>query len=170
MILEINRNARVDAVLQVGGVTETVEVKADAAAVETAQPALGNVVTNKEIETLPLVNRDLYTLLTLTAGVDNTDAATDNFGAPMQATAINGSPNSSIGSVNYTLDGSSNTNGLRNTGNTIPNPDAVQEFKVVTNSYSAEYGRFGGGQVSMVTKSGTNRMSAHSSSSSATTS
>jgi hypothetical protein len=159
VVLEINRNARVDAVLQVGGVTETVEVQADVSAVETAQPALGNVVTNKEIETLPLVNRDLYTLLTLTAGVDTTDAATDNFGAPMQATLMNGSPNSSIGSVNYTLDGSSNTNGLRNTGNTIPNPDAVQEFKVVTNGYSAEYGRFGGGQVSMVTKSGTNRIS-----------
>lgn len=159
VVLEINRNARVDAVLQIGVVTETVEVKADAAMVETTRPALGVAVTNQDIENLPLVNRDLYTLLTLTPGVDASDPATDNFGSPMQATIINGSPNSSIGSVNYTLDGGSNTNGLRNTGNVAPNPDAIQEFRVVTNSYSAEYGRFAGGQVSMISKSGSNRMS-----------
>ena len=74
----------------------------------------------------------------------------------MQVTLVNGSPNSSIGSVNYTLDGGSNTNGLRNTGNVAPNPDAVQEFRVITNSYPADQGRFGGGSVTMVTKSGTN--------------
>lgn len=159
VVLEINRNALVDAVLQVGGVNETVEVKSDVAMVETTQPAIGQVVTNKEIDNLPLVNRDVYTLLTLTAGVDTTDTATDNFGAPMQVTIINGSPNSSIGSVNYTLDGASNTNGLRNTGNVAPNPDAIQEFRVVTNSYSAEYGRFAGGQVSMISKSGSNQVS-----------
>ena len=60
--------------------------------------------------------------------------------------------------MNYSLDGGSNTNGLRNTGNVAPNPDAVQEFRVVTNSYSAEYGRFAGGVVNMVTKSGTNQL------------
>ena len=81
IVLEVNRNARVDAVLQVGSVNETVEVTADAALVETANPALGQTVTNKDIDTLPLVNRDVYTLLTLTAGVDTTGQATDSFGA-----------------------------------------------------------------------------------------
>src|SRR5437764_609808 len=116
----------------------------------------GQTITNTEIDNLPLVNRDIYTLLTLTAGVDTTDQATDNFGAPMQVTIVNGSPNSGIGSVNYSLNGGSNTNGLRNTGNVAPNPDAIQEFRVITNSYPADEGRFGGATVTMVRKSGTN--------------
>ena len=158
IVLEVNRNAKVDAVLQVGAVTETVEVTADAAMVETTNPALGQVVTNHDIDNMPLVNRDVYTLLTLTAGVDTTGQATDSFGAPMQVTLVNGSPNSGIGSVNYNLDGGSNTNGLRNTGNVAPNPDAVQEFRVTTSSYPADEGRFGGGTVTMITKSGTNQL------------
>ena len=158
IVLEVNRNARVDAVLQLGSITETVEVKSDAPIVETTVPALGLTVTNTEIENMPLVNRDIYTLLTLTAGVDTTGQATDNFGAPMQVTVVNGSPNSGIGSVNYNLNGGSNTNGLRNTGNVAPNPDAIQEFRVTTNSYPADEGRFGGASVSMVTKSGTNQV------------
>ncbi|MEO8368177.1 MAG: carboxypeptidase regulatory-like domain-containing protein [Candidatus Solibacter sp.] len=159
IILEVNRNARVDAVLQVGAMTESVEVKADAATVETSVPGLGQTTTNTEIDNLPLVNRDIYTLLNLTAGVDTTDQATDNFGAPMQVTIVNGSPNSGIGSVNYNLNGGSNINGLRNTGNSAPNPDAIQEFRVLTNSFPADEGRFGGATVTMISKSGTNRYS-----------
>ncbi len=158
VVLEVNRNPKVDAVLQVGAVTETVEVTADAAMVETTVPALGQTVNSQDIEELPLVNRDVYSLLTLVAGVDFTGQATDNFGAPQQQTYINGSPNASVGSVNYNLDGGTNSNGLRNTGNSIPNPDAVDQFRVVTNSYSAEYGRFAGGVVDVVTKSGTNNL------------
>jgi hypothetical protein len=60
--------------------------------------------------------------------------------------------------VNYYLDGGNNTSGLRNTGNPAPNPDSVQEFRVVTNSYGAEYGRYAGGIVDVVTKSGTNQL------------
>jgi outer membrane receptor protein involved in Fe transport len=156
IILEVNRNARVDAKLQLGNVSETVEVTADAAQIETSRPAVGFTIQNEDIENLPLVNRDVYSLLTLTPGVDLTQQATDSFGAPQQQTLLNGSPNSGIGSVNYTMDGGSNMSGLRNTGNVVPNPDAVQEFRAITNSYSAEYGRFAGGVVDMVTKSGTN--------------
>ena len=154
--LEVGGRARVDAVLQVGATTDVIEVTAGAPVVETTSPSLGQVITNKDIDNLPLVNRDLYTLLTLTAGIDSSDAAADNFGAPMQATIVNGSPNSGIGSVNYTLNGGSNTNGLRNTGNAVPNPDAIQEFRVITNSFPADEGRFGGASVTMVSKSGTN--------------
>src|SRR5947209_5874376 len=85
VVLEVNRNARVDGLLQVGAVNETVEVKADAAMVETTMPALGQTINNTDIENLPLVNRDLYSLLYLTAGVDYSEAQTDNFGSPMQA-------------------------------------------------------------------------------------
>src|SRR6266566_215216 len=104
VVLEVNRNPKVDAVLQVGAVTETVEVTADAAMVETTVPALGQTVNSQDIEELPLVNRDVYSLLTLVAGVDFTGQATDNFGAPQQQTYINGSPNASVGSVNYNLE------------------------------------------------------------------
>ncbi len=157
IVLEVGANARIDATLAVGAVTDSIVVdEAVAPIVETTSPSLGQVVTNTEINNLPLVNRDIYTLLSLTAGVDTTDAAADNFGAPMQVTIVNGAPNSGIGSVNYTLNGGSNTNGLRNTGNVAPNPDAIQEFRVQTNSFPADEGRFGGGTVTMLTKSGTN--------------
>ena len=154
--LEVGASVRIDAALALGAQVDTLVIDASTPVVETASVTLGQVVTNAEIDNLPLVNRDIYTLLTLTAGIDSSDAATDNFGAPMQATLVNGSPNSGIGSVNYTLNGGSNTNGLRNTGNVAPNPDAIQEFRVQTNSYPADEGRFGGATVTMVTKSGTN--------------
>ncbi len=156
LTLEVGGNAQIEARLEVGTMTEIVEVTADAPMVETTSPALGDVVTNAEIDNLPLVNRDVYTLLTLTAGIDTTDAATDNFGAPMQVTLVHGAPNSGIGSVNYSLNGGSNTNGLRNTGNVPPNPDAIREFRVQTSSFPADEGRFGGATVTMLTKSGTN--------------
>jgi hypothetical protein len=156
VVLEVNRNARIDAALTAGAVTETVSVTADAPLVETSNPALGQTINNQDILNLPLVNRDIYSLLELTAGVDTTFQATDNFGAPMRVTLVNGSSNGGAGSVNYSLDGGTNASGLRNTGNQVPNPDAVREFRVITNSYSAEYGRFAGGVVDVVTKSGTN--------------
>src|SRR5262245_53794191 len=156
IVLEVNRNARIDPALEAGAVSETVSITSDAPLVETSNATLGQTTTNAQIVNLPLVNRDVYTLLELTAGVDST---TNNniFGSPAQVTTVNGSPNNGGGTVNYYLDGGSNTNGLRNTGNSLPNPDAVQEFRVITNSYSAEYGRFAGGVVDVVTKSGANQ-------------
>ena len=59
-----------------------------------------------------------------------------------------------MGTVNFQLDGGNNTAGLRGTGNPAPNPEAVQEFRVLTNGYSAEYGRYSAGVVDVVTKSG----------------
>lgn len=153
--VEVGRNARVDPVLELGAVAESVEIKADSPLVETATAQLGRTVTQDEVLNLPLVNRNVYSLLSLTAGVDRSDSTT-TFGYPSQVTIINGSPDAGAGAVNYYLDGGTNVGGLRNTGNPVPNPDAVQEFRVVTNSYSAEYGRFGGGAVDVITKSGTN--------------
>jgi Carboxypeptidase regulatory-like domain len=74
IVLEVNRNARVDPVIEVGGVTETVSITADAPLINTTDASVGHTVDNKEILTLPLVNRDLYTLLTLTPGVDQADS------------------------------------------------------------------------------------------------
>jgi hypothetical protein len=155
IVLEVDRNARVDPRLEVGAVTEIVDVKADAPLVETTNATLGHTVSNAEIINLPLVNRNVYSLLDLTPGVDNTQSEND-FGPQGQETSINGSANGGLGGVQYTLDGGSNNMGLRNAGNPAPNPDAVQEFRVTTHNFDAEYGRFAGGVVNVVTKSGTN--------------
>ncbi|MBI4903021.1 MAG: TonB-dependent receptor [Acidobacteria bacterium] len=155
--LEINRTARVNAVLEIGMVTESVTVSSDAPLVNTADAAIGRTVGNAEIANLPLVNRDVYALLSLTPGVESSENG-NAFGFPEQRTSINGSSYQGTGTVNYFLDGGNNTTGLRGTGNMAPNPDAVQEFRVVTNSYGAEFGRFAGGVVDVITRSGSNAL------------
>ncbi len=156
-VLDVQRNARVDAVLEVGSVTETVTVTSDVLQVNTFDPSLGRTVENSEIINSPLVNRNVYSLLTLTPGVELSESV-NPLGSPGQRTLINGSPDAGTGSVNYYLDGGTNMSGLRNLGNAVPNPDAVQEFRVITNGYSAEFGRFAGGVVDVITKSGTNTL------------
>jgi hypothetical protein len=155
VILEINVSARVDAVLDVGTLSEQVEVTAATPQVNTYNAQIGRTVDNSEIVNLPIVNRNVYTLLSLTPGVDSNNNSIV-LGYPEQRTMINGGVDGGAGSVNYYLDGGTNMTGLRNTGNIAPNPDAVQEFRVVTNSYSAEYGRFASGVINILTKSGTN--------------
>ncbi|RPJ57531.1 MAG: TonB-dependent receptor [Acidobacteria bacterium] len=156
VVLDINRDARVDATLSIGEQSETISVASDAPLVNTTDASIGRTVNNAEIQNLPLVNRDVYTLLSLTPGVNATDA-TNPLGSPAEIVVVNGS-SSGTGSISYYLDGGNNTAGLRNTGNSVPNPDAVQEFRVITNNYSSEFGRFAGGMVDVVTKSGTNTM------------
>lgn len=156
IVLEVGRNARVDAALAVGGITEVVSIVSDAPLVETRSASLSRTVGQNEVLNLPLVNRDLYSLLSLTGGVSSNDSS-NSLGGPEQLTTINGSSRAQVGSVNFQLDGGNNTAGLRGTGNPAPNPEAVQEFRVITNSYAAEYGRYQAGVVDVVTKSGTNQ-------------
>src|SRR5262245_26938982 len=153
--LEVGRNARVDATLALGAVSETVSVVGDSPLVDTASATLARTVGQNEVLNLPLVNRDLYALLSITGGVTS-NSSQNALGGPEQNTTINGSGNAQMGTVNFQLDGGNNTAGLRGTGNPAPNPEAVQEFRVHTNGYSAEYGRFSAGVVDIVTKSGTN--------------
>lgn len=156
IVIEVGRNARVDATIETGGVEEVVSVVADAPLVETNSASLSRIVGQNEVLNLPLVNRDLYALLSLTGGVSSNDPS-NSLGGPEQLTTINGSSRAQVGSVNFQLDGGNNTAGLRGTGNPAPNPEAVQEFRVITNSYAAEYGRYQAGIVDVVTKSGTNQ-------------
>jgi hypothetical protein len=154
--LDVGRNARIDAVLAPGDVSEVVSVVSDAPLVETTTASLSRAVSQNEVLNLPLVNRDLYSLLSITGGVTSNDAS-NSLGGPEQTTTINGSQKAQIGTVNFQLDGGNNTAGLRGTGNPAPNPEAIQEFRVITSSYSAEYGRYPAGVVDVVTKSGTNQ-------------
>jgi hypothetical protein len=153
--LQINVPTRVDARLDVGQISESVEVSAAAVSVNTDNAQIGRTVETAEITSLPIVGRNVYTLLSLTPGVSS-NSNSIVLGFPEQRTMINGGVDGGAGSVNYYLDGGNNMTGLRNTGNIAPNPDAVEEFRVVTNSYSAEYGRFAGGMVNIITRSGTN--------------
>src|SRR3954452_12752092 len=166
IVLSVNDTARVDAAMAVGGLTETVNVEAASADVNTATADLSKTVDAAAIQSLPLVDRNIYSLLDLTPGVqsNNNGAAAASSGTnslvlgfPEQRTLINGGADGGTGSVNYYLDGDINMTGLRNTGNILPNPDAIQEFRVQTNSYNAEYGRYASGVINVVTKSGTNQ-------------
>jgi hypothetical protein len=156
IVLDLGRNARVDATLGPGAVQETISVVADAPIVETSSAALSRRVGQNEVLNLPLVNRDIYSLLSITGGVTSNDNS-NSLGGPEQLTTINGSQRAQIGSVAFQLDGGNNTAGLRGTGNPAPNPEAVQELRVITNNYAAEYGRYPAGVVDVVTKSGTNQ-------------
>ena len=166
IVLNVNDTARVDAALSIGGVAETVTVDGEAPAVNTSTSDISRTIDAAAIESLPLVDRNVYTLLDLTPGVqsNNNGVASASSGTnslilgfPEQRTLINGGADGGTGSVNYYLDGGINMTGLRNTGNILPNPDAIQEFKVQTNSYNVEYGRFSSGIINVVTKSGTNK-------------
>ena len=154
--IDVAARVRVDAVMQVGATSENVIVEGDAPLVNTADAQIGRTIQNIEIVQMPLVNRDVYSLLNLTPGVEmNTTANTVGF--RQTTVAINGSGDGGAGSVAYYLDGGANMTGLRNTGNATPNADAIQEFRVITNGYGAEFGRFTAGVVDVVTKSGTNQ-------------
>ena len=156
IVLEVGRNARVDATIEPGTVAEVVSVVADSPLIEASTASISRTVNQSDVLNMPLVNRDLYTLLSLTGGVTSNDGS-NSLGGPEQTTTINGSQKAQIGTVNFQLDGGNNTAGLRGTGNPAPNPEAVQEFRVITNNYAAEHGRYPAGIVDVVTKSGTNQ-------------
>ncbi len=157
ILLEVGRNARIDATIEPGSVAESVSVVGNAPLIETTESSISRTVGQNEVLNLPLVNRDLYSLLSITGGVTSNENS-NSLGGPEQLTTINGSQKAQVGSVNFQLDGGNNTAGLRGTGNPAPNPEAVQEFRVITNNYAAEYGRYPAGVIDVVTKSGTNQL------------
>ena len=147
-----------DLALQVGDVTETVEVQAAALALETATSSLGQVIDNRKILDLPLNGRNTLALVALTPGVQ----PMGGFGGLPATGNAYGQGNFSVsGSRGLTteviLDGAPVNASLFNAPAFIPSVDAVEEFKVQTNNFSAEFGRTGGGVVNVVMKSGTNR-------------
>ena len=153
-------------ILTIGEATQTVEVTEAPPLVETTTAELGRTVSPNEIISLPLVNRNAYAELSLTAGVMSNSASaqsnpsgTPNFqdAVPSTEVIVNGGIDAGVPMVSYYLDGGINMTGLRNYGNPLPNPDALQEFRIETNNFAAQYGRMSGAVVTAVTKSGTNR-------------
>ena len=147
--LQINQVMRVDPVLEVGSSAESVVVTVQSSIVETVNPTLGQSVTSRPIVNLPLNGRNVLSLALLQAGV------TETTGPSSGGFSVAGGRGDSI---TYLLDGGNNNNLLSNLAVLNPNPDMVAEFRILTSNYTAEYGRNGGGIVSVVTKSGTNQL------------
>ena len=150
--LEINQTLRIDVALEVGAVTDVVNVEGGASAVETQNATIGATVSGDAISALPLNGRNTLDLLATQPGVTpkDTDATRQAGGY-----SIGGGRSDS---VTYLLDGGLNNHLIDNGIVINPNPDAVGEFRVLQSNYAAEYGRTGGGIVSLVVKSGTNSL------------
>jgi outer membrane receptor protein involved in Fe transport len=157
IVLTGAQQAALSFALPIGSETSTVTVTDDVPLVNEGNSTLGRTIDNREVDNLPLVNRDAYALLNLVPGVQNVTNE-NSIGLPMEHVVINGSSDNMVGQVTYYLDGGINMTGVRATGNFIPNPDAIDQFDVQTNNFSAQYGRTGAGVVSVLTKSGTNKV------------
>ena len=152
--LHVNDRLEVNGKLTVGGVSETVEVTAEQVFVQPTA-ALQNLVASKQVEELPLNNRNFVQLATLAPGVSSD--LSDEVGIGLTSTvsiSVNGARRNA---VNWLVDGVSNVDvGSNITLLSTPTLESVQEFKIITSSYAAEWPRSGGGIVNVVTKSGTN--------------
>jgi hypothetical protein len=159
IVLDVNANARVDAPLAMGESTETVEVTGEASGVDTRSATVGELVDRARVEELPLNGRNSMQLAQVVPGVTNILAA------PTVQTQSRSGPSITVSGGRDTqnefrLDGVSWKNITQNTGLNLPNPDALQEFQILTSSSSAEYGRNSGGIFLAVTRAGTNQFHA----------
>ena len=144
----------VNPVLELGEVTQTVEVQAAAAQVETTSTQLGAVVNSRAVVNLPLNSRDTYQLLQLQPGVQSQQgydlfAGSENAGV----VSVNGGRGRSN---NFNVNGGDANDLFISTPAVEPSPDTIEEFRVLTNTFDAEYGRNSGSVVNVVTKGGTN--------------
>ena len=161
MILQVGDRGRLDVTLGVGGLAEAVTVEAARRLLNTDQAALGTVLDQNAIAKLPLAIRNWDDLLALVAGVQG-DRYSEEGGATAlgRTGGVNVHGNRSLQN-NFLLDGVDNNSISTNvqelsTQVSRPSIDSIQEFKVVTSPYSAEYGRSPGAAISVTTKSGTN--------------
>jgi len=156
IVLQVNDNRRIDVALEVGDISTRILVEATAAAVETSNATIKNVVDGKRVLELPLNGRNVLQLGTLVPGV--VTAGTSLAGNSKQAAnnqkfSINGSRQNS---TRFTLDGGDNQDNLTNVNGTYPFPDAVEEFSVQTAGAGAASGKSAAGAVNVITKGGTN--------------
>jgi len=156
--VQVNEITRVDVALEVGQTVETVTVSGTVVTVDTTTAALRGVVDQMRIAALPLNGRNPTQLMRLIVGVQADPRADVTSGTTypgLVPVSVNGGR---ANTTNYILDGGQNNDHYSNAPNPMPNPDALQEFSVHTNNFSAELGRNLGGVVNAVTKSGTNEI------------
>ncbi len=153
VVLEVGQQARINVELQVGDVTQTLEVAGRPSLVNTESNLIGGVINQSRVVSLPLNGRNFMELTTLTAGIaeGTGSAAIVNKRAPTAA----GMPHQDN---NYQLDGADNKEAFFNSWNLGPSVDAIQEFSIQVGQYSAEFGSGGGAVINVVTKSGSNQL------------
>lgn len=151
VVLEVGSQVRADVELQVGEVSQAIEIESRAALVNTENNQIGGVINQSRVVSLPLNGRNFMELTTLTAGMGEGtgSAAIVNKRAPTAA----GMPHQDN---NYQLDGADNKEAFFNSWNLGPSVDAIQEFSIQVGQYSAEFGGVGS-VINVVTKSGTNQ-------------
>lgn len=154
--VRVNDRLRVDLTLTLGSISESIQVSGAAPLVESETGAIGTVIDNRKIVNIPLNTRNPFQLALLSPGV----VPSPNFGNAFN-TSANFIINGNRGNVSeMMIDGITNSVPAANpilVVTMFPSPDALEEFKVQTNGYGAEYGRSGGGLINMVIKSGTNQ-------------
>src|ERR1700722_1953833 len=161
--LQVNESREVNFTLSPGAVTESVDVNANVVTVETANPSLGQVITAQQVAELPLNGRDFVQLATLTPGtVQETNPSSFFNGGPSSEVSARGSYSLSVGgsraqSTDWLLDGVDNNELTAGGIAILPSIDAINEFKVLTYNYSAEWGTRAGPTVLVTTKSGSNQ-------------
>jgi Carboxypeptidase regulatory-like domain/TonB-dependent Receptor Plug Domain len=152
--LEINQTLKIDIKLEVGSTAESVTVESTTGTVETINPTLASTVSERTVQDMPLNGRNALDLALLQPGVLPADNPANGSGGTggMQFSIGGGRSDSNT----FVLDGGLNNDLLDNGVVYNPNPDSIQEFKVLTSNFTAEYGRNAGGIITEVTKSGTN--------------
>jgi len=160
IVLQVGGNVQVNAALTLGSVSQSVEVTANAAMVETTQTSIAEVIDEKRIMELPLNGRQATDLILLAGGADVPASAAGRFltthdYATATAVSINGGQENGN---NYLLDGGDHNDSHSNVNLPFPFPDALQEFSVQTDGVSARYGLHPYAVVNAVTKSGTNQI------------
>ncbi len=157
VVVTVNSKPTVDIALEVGQVTESVTVAADAAMVESSTGEVGRLVTGEQATKLQLNGRNFAQLLALIPGVSTSNRSSfdlfGGFGSNMSAQSINGSRNYTF---SWNIDGADNKDNGGGGNNFVNiNPDAIAEFKVLTTNYSSEYGQNSGAVINLALKSGT---------------
>jgi len=160
--IHVNQQATLDIKLQVGAVSDAVEVHAQAEQLDQSSSALGGVISTKQVEDLPLNNRQVFSLAVLTPGVTPPTAG----GSAPDSTRFNYAVGFAVDgafreSSKVLVDGQDVTLNVNNPSfngvSSVPGVDAVQEFKVQSNAFSAEFGRAAGGVINVTLRSGTNQ-------------
>ena len=159
--LEVGQKLALDVALKVGPVKEGINVNASSDIVRSTDASVGEVVEPKSIQELPLNGRMLIDLVLTVPGAHvgfgaQTGQTNPLYWRPGQRSAVvigGARPNANF----FLLDGATNTDPTFNTQNFSPSPDSVMEFQVVTSSYTADLGGAGGGQINIVTRSGTSQ-------------
>lgn len=171
LVLDVNAALVVDVSLKVGQVKEMVEVSAGAIHVETASSQLGEVIESHAITSVPLVARSYTDLLALQPGVVPVASQmtggyaglfnSAGFAVPLPSGDLNGGALSVNGqreaNNGFLLNGATVQEGGYGGTTAVPNLDSIAEFRILTNNYDAEYGNYSGGQINVITKSGSNR-------------